>query len=71
MRRGSLQTELYRYEGYTAHAPTPSAFIQQRDKLKPFALEHILHEFAIPSVKDKHYKGYHLLAVIAIPARRI
>lgn len=60
---GSLQTELYKHEGYTAHTPTSSAFIQQRDKLKPFALEHILHEFAIPSAKDKHYKGYRLLAV--------
>lgn len=60
---GSLQTELYKHEGYTAHAPTSSAFIQQRDKLKPFALEYMLHEFAIPSAKAKHYKGYRLLAV--------
>lgn len=60
---GSLQTELYKHEGYTAHAPTSSAFIQQRDKLKPFALEYILHEFAIPSAKAKRYKGYRLLAV--------
>lgn len=60
---GSLKTELYKHEGYTEHTPTSSAFIQQRDKLKSFALEHILHEFVIASAKAKHYKGYRLLAV--------
>ena len=63
MGSGSLQTELLKYERYTANTATASAFIQQRDKIKPFALEHILYQFTSASIKAKGYKGYRLLAI--------
>ena len=60
---GSLQTELYKHEGYAVNTATSSAFIQQRDKIQPLAFEYILHEFTPASAKAKRYKGFRLLSV--------
>lgn len=59
---GSLQTELLEHSGYAWDTVTSSAFIQQRDKLLPFALEFLLHEFTLTFADMRLYKGYRLLA---------
>jgi hypothetical protein len=60
---GSLQAELLEHSGYALDTATSSAFIQQRDKLLPFALEFILHEFTMSLSDMQQHKGYRLLAV--------
>jgi hypothetical protein len=60
---GSLQSELMGFSGYTSDTATASAFIQQREKLLPFALEYILHNFTLSFLGEKRYKGNRLLAV--------
>lgn len=59
----SIRKELTEYFDFDVNAATPSAFIQQRDKLLPFALEYLLHEFTHSFKYTKTYKGYRLLAV--------
>lgn len=63
MAGGSLQAELLEHSGYGMDTATASAFIQQRDKLLPIALEYILHEFTLSFSDMRRYKGYRLLAV--------
>ena len=60
--KGSLQAELLEYTGYSASTATASAFVQQRAKLLPFALEYILHQFTLPAAETKRFEGYRLLA---------
>ncbi len=60
---GSLQAELLEHSGYAEDTATSSAFIQQRDKLLPFALEFMLHEFTLSFSDMQCYRGYRLLAV--------
>lgn len=60
---GSLQAELLEHSGYALDTATSSAFIQQRDKLLPFALEFILHEFTLSFSNMRRHRGYRLLAV--------
>lgn len=60
---GSLQAELLEHSGYDPDTATSSAFIQQRDKLLPFALEFVLHEFTLSFSDMQRHKGYRLLAV--------
>ena len=60
---GSLQSELMEFSHYASDTVTTSAFIQQREKLLPFALEYILHKFTSSFPGDKRYKGNRLLAV--------
>ncbi len=60
---GSLQRELLEHSGYALDTATSSAFIQQRDKLLPFALKFMLHEFTSSFGDMRHYKGYRLLAI--------
>lgn len=60
---GSLQAELLEHSGYGLNTATSSAFIQQRDKLLPFALEFVLHEFTLSFTDMRRYRGYRLLAV--------
>lgn len=60
---GSLQAELLEYTGYAANTATSSAFIQQRAKVLPIALEYILHQFTLPCTQIKRFQGYRLLAV--------
>lgn len=63
MGAGSQNKELLEFFKFDASLPTASAFIQQRNKLKPSALLFILQEFSKSFQKIKKYKGYRLLAV--------
>lgn len=58
---GSLQMELLKHSGYAMDTATSSAFIQQRDKLLPSALEYMLHQFIALFPNMRRYKGYRLL----------
>jgi len=60
---GSLQVELLKHSGFSMDTASSSAFVQQRGKLLPFALEFILHEFTISLPDMQQHKGYRLLAV--------
>lgn len=62
MECGSLRSELLKYFDYSPETATSSAFIQQRDKLKPSAFQHLFHEFTAEFPSQTH-KGYHLFAV--------
>ncbi|WP_440115910.1 IS4 family transposase [Paenibacillus sp. QZ-Y1] len=59
----SLYKELLESQGYDVHTATTSAFVQQRNKILPSALEFLFHEFtaSVTEFKDDH--GYRLLAV--------
>ena len=60
---GSLANELMDQFGCCADLVTVSAFIQQRNKLLPSALETLFHLFVEKSECSSLYKGYRLLAV--------
>ena len=60
---GNLAKELYDWFGYKTDTPTVSAFVQQRDKIKPEALETIFKEFVSTTVPQKRTYGFRLLAV--------
>jgi len=59
----SINKELLDNYGYNANTPTPSAFIQQRDKIKPFAFEQLFRNFTDSFENLTLYKGFRLLAV--------
>lgn len=71
MECGSIRSELLKYFSYSPKTATSSAFIQQRDKLKPDALKHLFYSFSAEFPSRTH-KGYHLFAVdgsdVLIPA---
>lgn len=59
----NLNHELMKYFGFSVSTASPSAFIQQRGKILPFAFEFLLNEF-INSLEDlKTFSDYRLLAV--------
>jgi hypothetical protein len=58
----SLYKELLEAQGYSVNTATAAAFVQQRDKILPFALEFLLHEFTQSFSEIKKYKGCRLLA---------
>jgi len=58
----SIYKELLQSQGYDVNTATTSAFIQQRDKILPYAFEYLLHEFTRPYADTKKYMGYRLLA---------
>jgi hypothetical protein len=58
----SLYKELLAAKGYSVNTATAAAFVQQRDKILPFALEFLLHEFTQSFSEIKKYKGYRLIA---------
>ena len=59
----SLYKELLESQGYDVNTATSSAFVQQRNKILPSAVEFLFHSFT-QSYKDiKDYRGYRLLAV--------
>lgn len=58
-----LTNELMEYFEYNADMASTSAFIQQRDKIKPFAFEFLLNEFTNSFQNLKTYEGYRLFAV--------
>lgn len=71
MECGSIRSELLRFFSFSTNTPTTSAFVQQRDKLRPDALKHLFYSFTseLPSTTRN---GYHLFAVdgsvVLIPA---
>ena len=61
---GNTQTkELLEHFKFDIKRPTASAFIQQRNKLKPEALSFVLNEFLNSFEKFKTFKGYRCIAV--------
>ena len=60
---GSLTKELLDWFTYRAETATSSAFIQQREKLLPDALEFLFHDFTDTCGERKTYRGYRLLAI--------
>ena len=62
MEGGTLTKELLNYFDYASDTPTASAFVQQRSKLKPEALEFIFQEFANSFPGERLYRGYRLVA---------
>lgn len=70
MDAGSINRELTRFFDFSCYTPSPSAFVQQRRKLKTNAFETVFQKF-YSSFQSKKYKGYHLLAcdgsVVTIP----
>jgi len=63
MGAGSQNKEILEFFKFDLKTPTASSFIQQRNKLKPEALLHLLQKFAGTFKKIKTFKGYRLLAV--------
>lgn len=61
MQGGSLNREFYDYD--TKLDITTSAFIQQRDKIKPELFQYIFHKYNEACSDKNRYKGYKLLAV--------
>ncbi|MGG1553751.1 IS4 family transposase [Paenibacillus ferrarius] len=59
----SLYKELLESQGYDANTPTTSAFVQQRNKILPSALEFLFHKFTQSYTGLKDYRGYRLLAI--------
>ena len=59
----NLNHELMEYFGYHVSTASPSAFIQQREKILPSAFEFLLSEFANSFEDLKDFEGYRLLAV--------
>ena len=59
----SLNIELMKYFSYDVETATSSAFVQQREKLLPEALEYLFHKFTSSAVNSNYYEGYKLLAV--------
>jgi len=58
----SIYKELLESQGYDVNTATTSAFVQQRDKILPYAFEFLLHEFTEAYTDIKKYRGYRLLA---------
>lgn len=67
----SITKELFEYFNFDVDTISSSAFVQQREKLLPCALEYLFHEFTSAFTHKKTYKGYRLLAIdgssISIP----
>ena len=58
----SIYNELLETQGYDVKTATASAFVQQRDKILPFAFEFLLNRFTYSHTNIKTYRGYRLLA---------
>jgi len=58
----SIYKELLESQGYDLNTATTSAFVQQRDKILPFAFEFLLREFTESFSDVKTYRDYRLLA---------
>ena len=59
----TLCKELHEWFEYSQDTATTSAFIQQREKVLPSALEDLFHLFVSKSHCTERYRGYRLLAV--------
>jgi hypothetical protein len=58
----SIYKELLEAGNYNVETATTSAFVQQRNKILPFAFEFLLHEFTESHPALKLFRGYRLLA---------
>lgn len=63
MGSGSLSKELYDWFGYTSSTATASAFVQQRNKIRPEAVKMIFNEFVSSTTPPATFQGYRLFAV--------
>jgi len=59
----SLYKELLESQGYDVNTATTSAFVQQRNKILPSAVEGLFHKFTQSYTDIKDYRGYRLLAI--------
>ena len=59
----SLRGELMEYFNLKTAMPTVSAFVQQRNKVNPYAFETLFHTFTNAIDEQTLFKGYRLLAV--------
>lgn len=59
----SIYNELLDSQGYDVNTATTSAFIQQRNKILPSAVESLFHEFTVSYTNIKHDWGDRLLAI--------
>jgi hypothetical protein len=59
----TIYKELLEAQGYNTETATSSAFVQQRDKILPFAFEFLLNEFTQSYTAVKKHRGYRLFAV--------
>lgn len=59
----SLYKELLESQGYDVNTATSSAFVQQRNKILPSAVESLFHTFTASYTEFKDYRGYRLLAI--------
>ena len=55
--------QLLRQFGCSTTTATSSAFVQQRKKILPAALENLFQEFASQTARSDNYRGYKLLAI--------
>lgn len=62
MECGSIRSELLKFFDYNPETASTSAFIQQRDKLKPNALCHLFHSFS-EDFPSQTMNDYHIFAV--------
>jgi hypothetical protein len=58
-----IKKELFESLGFNSNSATTPAFIQQRDKILPYAFEFLLHKFNQSFHDLNDYRGYRLLAV--------
>ena len=63
MEGNSLSCELLNHFGVRPDVVSASAFVQQRTKLRPEAMEHIFRSFAAKFRGSRLYRGYRLLAM--------
>jgi hypothetical protein len=59
----SVYKELLESQGYDVNTATTSAFVQQRNKILPRALEFLFHAFTQSHTDIKDYRGYRLFAI--------
>ena len=59
----SICKELLEDSDYDLSTATTSAFVQQRDKIKPFAFEFLFHKFTEAHKALQKHRGYRLYAV--------
>ena len=61
--RKSIGKVLMKHFRYKATTPSASAFVQQRQKLLPSAMEELLRRFTSSLHTDRTFHGYRLLAI--------
>ena len=58
----SIYKELLEVQGYDLNTATTSAFVQQREKILPSALETLFHKFTATHSNVQKHRGYRLFA---------